>query len=42
MEEGRFPVRSRAPLEPVEPPPELEAATGQSLTLYLQGLLTFD
>lgn len=42
MDAGLFPVRVEVPLIPVEPPPDLAAAVGDSLDLYLQGALSLD
>ena len=42
MAEGLFPVLTDQPLVPVEPPPELAAAVGESLDLYLRGALSLD
>ncbi len=39
---GLFPVNQQAKLLPIEPPPELVAASGEALDMYLQGQLKMD
>lgn len=42
MDQGMFVVSELPDLTPTVPPPELVAATGQSLELYLRGELSMD